>query len=274
MPRPRAPPVSSCQWSRLNNAAPSLQPHYRAFDATTGRSAPALRIFVRLTLYVLSFNPSPAPDLAEAYLTDGDLIEAGWCNAEYAALARALFPSLPVGVQQQILACVDSVPDKYRDGWNRRFEAQHNRPPTADDEQKFNASMVRDLLWLWRSALPQERQASLTSIVEKLGDPDAWRRQIDEPEAPPPAAPSFSSASIDEIIAFLKAWRPPVEGKRETATALARRLRNAARKNAALYSANAAHFFEVPLIYGRAVLDGLETPPTTGRISIGTARSP
>jgi hypothetical protein len=31
------------QWPRLNNAAPSLQPHYRAFDATTGCSAPALR---------------------------------------------------------------------------------------------------------------------------------------------------------------------------------------------------------------------------------------
>src|SRR5215470_2379712 len=28
------------QWSRLNNATPSLQPHYRAFSATTGCSAP------------------------------------------------------------------------------------------------------------------------------------------------------------------------------------------------------------------------------------------
>jgi hypothetical protein len=31
------------RWSRLNNAAPSLQPHYRAFLATTGCSAPANR---------------------------------------------------------------------------------------------------------------------------------------------------------------------------------------------------------------------------------------
>ena len=30
------------QWPRLNNAAPSLQPHYRAFVATTGCSAPTL----------------------------------------------------------------------------------------------------------------------------------------------------------------------------------------------------------------------------------------
>ena len=30
-------------WPRLNNAAPSVQPHYRAFVPTTGCSAPVLR---------------------------------------------------------------------------------------------------------------------------------------------------------------------------------------------------------------------------------------
>src|SRR3981189_401583 len=47
-PRPRAPPVaimaSVGPWPRLNNAAPSVQPHYRAFIPTTGHSAPVLRI--------------------------------------------------------------------------------------------------------------------------------------------------------------------------------------------------------------------------------------
>ena len=36
-------PLPVGQWPRPNNAAPSLQPHYRAFVATTGCSAPALR---------------------------------------------------------------------------------------------------------------------------------------------------------------------------------------------------------------------------------------
>src|ERR1035437_114115 len=31
-------------WPRLNNAAPSLQPHYRTFIATTSCSVPMLRI--------------------------------------------------------------------------------------------------------------------------------------------------------------------------------------------------------------------------------------
>src|SRR6516162_9508036 len=36
-------PLPVGQWPRSNNAAPSLQPHYRAFDATTGCFAPAPR---------------------------------------------------------------------------------------------------------------------------------------------------------------------------------------------------------------------------------------
>jgi len=31
-------------WSQLNNAAPSLRPHYRTFITTTGCSVPVLRI--------------------------------------------------------------------------------------------------------------------------------------------------------------------------------------------------------------------------------------
>lgn len=220
------------------------------------RHAP--RIFVRLALHVLSSNPGGAPELAEIYLTEGDLIEASWCRAEFAELARARFPSLSPPVQQRILAFVDGLPNKYRDGWRERFEARNKKPPTTDDERKFNTSVVRDILWPWQTALPQERQAALTDIVNELGDPDAWRRQLDEPEAPPPTAPNFSSAPIDDIIAFLTSWRPPLEGKRETATALAQRLRNTAIENAPFYSAHAAHFFDVPLLYGRAVLEGLE----------------
>src|ERR1700722_6006163 len=35
------------QWPKLNNATPSLRPHYRTFDATAGCSAPAFRVGTR-----------------------------------------------------------------------------------------------------------------------------------------------------------------------------------------------------------------------------------
>lgn len=210
------------------------------------------KIFTRIALHVLSLNPGGAPDLAQAWLTDPDLIEETWCRSEYGELARAWFPSLPATEQQQILTYVDSVPGKYRDRWKQRFAAQEKRPPTLDEERTYDASVVRDLLWRWRTALPADRQVA----VDKLGDPDARRQRIYEPAKSPLAASDFSTRPIDEIVTFLETWRPASGEQRETATALAQELRNAM-GNAALYSAKAAQLAQLPPLYVRRVLEGL-----------------
>jgi hypothetical protein len=53
-------------------------------------TAKPAKIFVRLALYLVSQNPSAAPDLADAYLLDAELIEQTWAHQEYAALANAI----------------------------------------------------------------------------------------------------------------------------------------------------------------------------------------
>ena len=68
------------------------------------------KIFVRLALHVLARDPSAAPDLAERYLLDPELIERSWAQDEYAALARAWYPSLSREQQRAILAVVDAMP--------------------------------------------------------------------------------------------------------------------------------------------------------------------
>src|SRR6185312_11517535 len=102
------------QWPRPNNAAPSLRPHYRAFHATTGCSAPALRIGT-LALAVGAFAASPfAPsarrstgshvpydslvELRAAYMPDVARAVSGIPRADpggrcYGAATRILRPS-------------------------------------------------------------------------------------------------------------------------------------------------------------------------------------
>jgi hypothetical protein len=67
---------------------------------------------------------------------------------------------------------------------------------------------------------------------------------------------------VDEIIALLEAWRPSPGEQRETVTALAQDLLNAAAGNPALYSANAPRFAQLPIIYVRNVLQGFENAAT------------
>ena len=216
------------------------------------------KIFTRLALHVLSLNPGGAPDLAQAYLTDKTLVEATWCRSEYGDLALAWFPSLSKPVQDELLAIIDFVPGTYRDGWKQRFEDHEKTPPTASDERRFYDTTVRDLVWHWRAVLPADRQQALVKVVDEFGEPNAWQERIFEDASSPLSAQDFSARPVDEIVAFLETWRPSSGETRETATALAQELRNAAASNPTLYSANAPRFAELPAIYVRNVLQGLE----------------
>jgi hypothetical protein len=211
------------------------------------------KIFIRIALHILSFNPAAAPGVAQTLLTDRELIERSWCRKEYAELALAWFPSLPAATQKQILDHVDSLPNQIRDRWKQRFEEHSKRQPTAEENEFFTASTIRELLWSWRAVLPEERRQS----VETLGDPDAWRNRIFEEPQRPSTTPDLTTASIEDIVSFLATWRPSATDKRETATALAQDLRSAASGNPALYSAHAVQFAELPTIYVRNVLQGL-----------------
>jgi hypothetical protein len=211
------------------------------------------KIFIRIALHILSLDPAAASAVAETLLTDQELIERSWCRKEYAELALAWFPSLPAAVQKQILDYVDSVPDQIRDGWKLRFAEHERRQPTAEEEESFTASIICELLWSWRTVLPEERRQA----VETVGDPDAWRSRVFEEPQRPTATPDLATAPIENIASFLAAWRPSASDKRETATALAQDLRGAAFGNPALYSTHAVQFVELPPIYVRNVLQGL-----------------
>jgi hypothetical protein len=226
------------------------------------------KIFIRIALHVLSVTPAAAPDAAQALLTDHKLIECSWCRKEYGQLALAWFPSLPTVVQKQILDYVDSVPDQIRDRWKQRFEEHEKRPPTPEDEQSFNDSVLSELMWHWRAVLPDERRKT----VEGLGDPDAWRNRIFEEPERPAATPDLTTAPIADIVAFLATWRPAATERRETATALAQDLRGAAFNNPEPYSTHAALFADLPPIYVRNVLQGLTSAANNkGKLDWGGA---
>jgi hypothetical protein len=214
------------------------------------------KIFVRIALHVLAQNPSAAPDLAEDYLLTSEFIEQTWCQHEYAALALAWFPSLTPEKQRRVLAIIDSIPDTYLEAWKVRFEDHQKSPPNTEDERIFRAATFRNLLWKWRSVLPPDRQASLDTIVQELGEPDAWRERLLNPEGDMSDDPDFSGLQIEEIVAHLRGWQP-IEPQHETATALAHKLQAAAATNPLTYADNADRFVGLRPIFVRYLLEGL-----------------
>ena len=224
------------------------------------------KVFVRLTMHVLAQNPSAAPELGERYLLEPELIGQTWAQHEYAALARAWFPSLSEKNQRAVLAIVDAMPEKYRKIWRERFQQNHGTAPTAEDERVFEEITVRDALWRWRTVLPPERRQALDRITAERGDPDAWRQQFFQLEESPLTAAEFSNRSVPQVIAFLKTWRPSNAGRqRQTVTALAQELRTAVGNDPETYAADAARFGGVKPIYVRRVLEGLQSATSNRR---------
>ena len=211
-------------------------------------------IFVRLALHVLAQHPASAPGVATSYLLKKELITADWCNAEYATLAIAWFPSLSPEEQAKVLQEVDAVPAQYLDWWTARFEAQHNAPPSAQDVEKFKVDCVQDLLWRWREVLPPSRREA----IEKIGDPRAWRAALAAPDESPLTSADFTNEPIEEVIAFLKSWQPSGQPARVTINAVGQAVRAAAMAQPETFSTAADQFSGLRPIYIRRLLEGLQ----------------
>jgi hypothetical protein len=162
------------------------------------------QIFVRLSLHLLAQDPASAPEEATDCLVDKGLITATWCNAEYAALAKAWYPSVTPENQAEVLRIVDAVPDEYLGWWRERFEQHHGIAATADDEQRFRVGCVAELLWKWRTVLPADRQEAL----DKAGDPDAWRWKSIAPDESPLISTDFGNTTAEDVVAFLAGRSP------------------------------------------------------------------
>jgi hypothetical protein len=213
----------------------------------------SLPIFTRLALHVLSQNPNAASDKATAFLRDVTLIGQSTYQHEYADLAVAWFPSMPTADQEEIFRFIDVISDNYLDRWKARFEEVNKKSPTTEDERIYRAQAVRDAAWEWRSVLPN----GIRAAVEATGDPGAWRRPMSVMDESPLNAEEFSDKPISEIIDYLAKWRPEEEPRRQTVTALAYELRNAAADRPKDYAASADKFSSLKPIYVRRLMEGL-----------------
>lgn len=249
--------------ARLAKAAVNADPRsvIRVHDIL-GRYKP--RIYRRMQLYVLALAPQEAPELAELYLMDTTLLDSDWCREEYAALARAWFPSLEPNKQRIVLDAVDAIPARFFDRWRELHQQREGSLPTGEDERRYWAISVRDLLWDWKDALPVERRGALDEVANEFGDPSAWRNSHFGQETSPLSRSSIEAQPLDETLAYLSSWSPDPDLQMHTISALSNELRESAAANPAFFSDNAERFSHLRPLFIRRVLEGIRQPATNG----------
>ena len=168
------------------------------------------KIFRRIVLYLLwHFG-----DISriEAYLTDKSLFEDSSFRHEYALLARDYFKKIGQEAQQKILSWIEKGPDLAN--FEKRWKERHKKSPTQKDKERYFGHWQRDRLALMKDSLPPKWKAFYDSLVVKYGEPEhpdfasypvSWVGPTS-----PKTQEELSQMSIDEIVAFLKSWTPPV----------------------------------------------------------------
>ncbi len=246
--------VKTCAEQLIQESSSSMR------SIVTSLSNASINICKRIALHVLSKNPAAAPELAQEWLSDASLIEDPFYKEEYTALALSWYPSLSLEVKNFILASARTIAGRHRDKLKVLWEKK-GQPLSEEEERIFGALATKDLLWEWRTVLPEELQAELNETVCKYKAYDDWMNPSSpfHREESPLQATDFSIRTIAEIVAFFKTWHPSDERPTETVSELAYQWRIAVEQDSARYAAVANQFAGVSSIYIAKLLEGLNT---------------
>jgi hypothetical protein len=206
----------------------------------------------RLALHLLARSPEAAPQLAEAWLMDVELMEAE--TDEYARLAIAWYPKLESGNQELLINAVRAIPSRYHDAW----KARRGGKVSEEDEEAFDLLTVRDAVWKWRSVLPFALREEVEKTTSRFNEMEASRRIAghERPEAPWRAT-DYSSRSTDETVDFIVGLRGSRHHDQPTLDALAQEWRIAVFQQPAKFALVAAQLTRAPAMFVTPLLEGL-----------------
>jgi len=208
------------------------------------------RIFVRIALFVLHENPSlPA---IEAILADRNNFDEVGFRREYVLLLRDFFPQLSKTAREQIVSWIVNGPtiEGLDEADRRRWRLERLAPLSG--------------------LLPAGEQALLDQLVLEFGkpeSPDVVQSHFAVWTGPrsPKTADELAAMSDDDLIHFLKEWKPPAEVMADSAEGLGRTLSAAVVAKPDRFATMAVRLQEVQPTFVRAALQGFHDAVRQGR---------
>ncbi|MEW6724485.1 MAG: hypothetical protein AB1331_06145 [Bacillota bacterium] len=220
------------------------------------------RVFRRIALHGLRVFPDQAEALAAERLTDRALFEDVGLRHEYVLLLRDCFQRLTLEDRATILEWIEVGPDVEK--FKRWREEATGSPPSDDAVARYREIWQRD--WLARirpENLPGEWQERYRELVGKYGEPDHVEFPVYTEggwvgPTSPKSADELKAMSVEEIVEFLKTWRPPDNAFREPSPeGLGRVLSSVVAQDPGPFAVEAKRFQGLDPTYIRAVLSGL-----------------
>jgi hypothetical protein len=225
------------------------------------------RTFDRLALHLLWWFPDAAPELVAERLTDRRRFDDSGLRREYTLLAQSNFARLDAHNQATILGWIEegADPEKWKD-WREEFMGQR---PTDEDAALYARRWRRDRLSLLGTDLPPEWKERYDALVEELGQPqppEFGAHAITYWEGPesPRMAEDLAAMTVDDIVTYLKTWRPLGEFMGPSPDGLARELAGVVAQDPERFVQASGHFRNLDPTYIRGLINSLRDAAKQG----------
>ncbi len=228
------------------------------------------KVFQRLALHILKTFPDQSEALAIARLTERSFFDDQSLRYEYQRLLQTFSPRLPETARAQILEWIERADEVKR--WLQWQAQATGQAPSEEEAARYYELWQRDwLAIIGPEHLPPEWQKRFHLLVEKHGPPKPIRPAIEVETGfieltSPKTAEEIKSMSLEDLIEFLKTWKPPEEGIfGPSPRGLERELMHAVTADPERFAAGAEAFQGVDPTYVRALLSGLREALKQGK---------
>ena len=192
------------------------------------------RIFHRIALHVLSELPDLDPERAHTRLHDRTLVADWDVWHEFRRLMQVHFSSLPANVKEDVLRWIEQ-------------EAE----PEEDQADEETRQYLRHSLFLRlepiRDQLAERHRERFDALLAEFREPShpgflSWTEAGFFGEVSPIDADALANMPDEELLNFLRSWRPPGGWRMPTPRGLGEQLKRAVSQNPARFAQLAAEF--------------------------------
>lgn len=199
-------------------------------------------VFGRIALFVL--RERPVLPIIEAMLTNRGTFDALGLRREYALLLRDVFLRLSGGAQEQLVAWFTEAPNTALDESDRRRLQLERLAPLA-------------------GKLPAKEQALLDQLEHEFGrpePPDVISPRVTVWTGPrsPKNAEELAAMPDDDLIQFLKDWKPTGHVMADSPEGLGRILQSAASRDPQRFANVATRLQDLSPTYVRSAIQGFQ----------------
>jgi uncharacterized protein YyaL (SSP411 family) len=217
-------------------------------------------LFRRIALHLLRVWPEEATEQIKSHLKDRHLFDDPHFHYEYMMLLREHFSELTDEEQATILDWVSEGP-KF-DLWRSDFELSAADSSTDEVLERYSRLWKLKRLTILEEVLPPEYRKLVDQITQEIGHPE-------HPEfvnyLPPgrsdPTTPKqgddLHEMYAEDIVEFLRDWRPSPGLGNPTVEGLARKLAAVVAAEPVRFAASADRFQGLDAVYAWAALQGL-----------------